>query len=168
MRHLRASCGCSGGAARPSLVRSGHSELLCLTAAADPKRKWFDFNSGHSLPLFRGIARPAPRLSDKLYLQTGPRFLGRDKGVEWTTRAPDVPLAAPSILRHHGVVKPIVSQALVALNSRVAKRRIFIATKGEDGLVHLLGVEHLEADEQMKILHRQSGDRQETSPVRAW
>src|SRR6266576_3604215 len=48
--------------------------------------------------------------------------------------------------RHHGVVEPIVGQALVALDSRIAERRVFVATKGENGLVHLLGVEHFEAD----------------------
>ncbi len=40
-----------------------------------------------------------------------------------------------------------MGQALVALDSRVAERGVFVATEGEDGLVHLLGIEHLEADE---------------------
>jgi len=47
----------------------------------------------------------------------------------------------------------------VTLDAGVTKRRIFIAAEGENGLVHLLGVEHLEADKQMEVLHRQAGDR---------
>ena len=69
-------------------------------------------------------------------------------------------LAAHSLPRHHGVVKSVMSQVLVTLNARVTKRGVFVATEGEDGLVHLLGVEHLEADQEVKVLHRQTGDSQ--------
>ena len=48
-----------------------------------------------------------------------------------------------SIPRHH-VVKPVVSQLLVALDSRIAERSVLIATKREYRLVHLLGIEHIE------------------------
>jgi hypothetical protein len=34
-----------------------------------------------------------------------------------------------------------MGQALMALDARIAKRGVFVATEGEDGLVHLLGVD---------------------------
>ena len=66
-----------------------------------------------------------------------------------------------SLPRHHGVVEPVVGEALVALDARVAERGVFVAAEGEHGLVHLLGVEHLQAHEQVEVLHRQPGDGQE-------
>src|SRR3974390_3048130 len=47
----------------------------------------------------------------------------------------------------------------MALDPRVAQRGIFITAEGEDGLVHLLGVEDLEAHEQGEVIYRQTGDR---------
>jgi hypothetical protein len=54
--------------------------------------------------------------------------------------------ARRDIPRHHGVVEPVVGQAFVALNARIPERGIFVPTKGENCLIHLLGVEHLETD----------------------
>lgn len=48
----------------------------------------------------------------------------------------------------------------MALNTRIAQRRVFVTTEGKDGLVHLFGVEHLEADEQMEVLHSQASHGQ--------
>jgi hypothetical protein len=44
----------------------------------------------------------------------------------------------------------------VALDSGVTKRRIFVAPEGEHGLIHLLGIEHLQPHQQMKVLDRMS------------
>src|SRR4051812_39283103 len=66
----------------------------------------------------------------------------------------------PFLPRYHGVVEPIVGQTVVALDTRVAKRGVFVPAEGENGLVHLLGVEHLEADKQVKVLDRQTGNDQ--------
>lgn len=63
-------------------------------------------------------------------------------------------LAGLSVSRHYRVVESVVGQALVTLNSRIAERGVFVATEGEDRLVHLLGVEHLEANEQMEVFYR--------------
>ena len=52
-------------------------------------------------------------------------------------------------------------QALVALDARVPQRGILGAAESEHRLIHLLGVEHLEADEQMKVFHRRAGDGRE-------
>lgn len=51
-----------------------------------------------------------------------------------------------------------MGQPWVALYAGVAERSVFITTEGKDGLIHLLGVEHLETDEQVEILDRQPGD----------
>ena len=69
-------------------------------------------------------------------------------------------LAAHSLPRHHGVVKSIVRKTLVAFDSSVAERGVFITAESEYSLIHLLGVEHLEADQEVKVLHRQTGDSQ--------
>ena len=53
-----------------------------------------------------------------------------------------------------------MGQSGVALYAGVAQRRIFVAPEGEDGLIHLLGVENLEPNEQVEILHRQPGNGQ--------
>ena len=53
-----------------------------------------------------------------------------------------------------------MGQPLVALDAGVAQRGILVAAEGEHGLVHLLGVEHLEAHEQVEVLDRQAGDGQ--------
>ena len=63
----------------------------------------------------------------------------------------------PSVPRHHGVVEPVVGQALVALDASVAERGVFVAAEREDSLVHLLGVEHLQADEQVEVPYRPPG-----------
>jgi hypothetical protein len=49
----------------------------------------------------------------------------------------------------------------VAVDAGVAQRGILVAPEGEHGLVHLLGVEHLEPHQQVEILHCQSGDGEE-------
>ena len=49
-------------------------------------------------------------------------------------------------------------QALVAFDPRVLERRVLVAAKGKNGLIHLLGVEDAQTHQQMKILHRQAGD----------
>ena len=51
-----------------------------------------------------------------------------------------------------------MGQPLVALDAGVAQRSVLVAAEGEDGLVHLLGVEHLEPHEQVEVLDRQAGD----------
>ena len=51
-------------------------------------------------------------------------------------------------------------EPFVALDARVPQRGILVATEREHRLVHLLGIEDLEAHEQMEILHRQAGDGQ--------
>jgi len=43
----------------------------------------------------------------------------------------------------------------MAFDSRVAERWVLAATEGEDSLIYLLGVEHLQANKQVKIFHRQ-------------
>ena len=49
----------------------------------------------------------------------------------------------------------------VALDAGVSERRVFVSSESENGLVHLLGVEHLELYEQVEVLNRQAGDSQE-------
>ena len=49
-------------------------------------------------------------------------------------------------------------QAIVAGNSGVAQRRIFLAPERKHRLIHLLRVEHLEPHQQVKVLNRQPGD----------
>src|SRR5262245_37182743 len=66
-----------------------------------------------------------------------------------------------SLLRNHGVVQPVVGQSRVALYAGVAERRILVPPEREHGLVHLLGVEHLESHEQVEVLDRQTGDGEE-------
>lgn len=56
--------------------------------------------------------------------------------------------------RHHGVVQPVMGESGVALDARVAERRVFVPPEREYRLVHLLGVEHLEAHQQVEILYR--------------
>ena len=51
-------------------------------------------------------------------------------------------------------------EPLVALDARVPQRGILVAAEREHRLVHLLGIEDLEAHEQMEVLHRQAGDGQ--------
>ena len=46
--------------------------------------------------------------------------------------------------RDHGVIEPVMGQALVALNARIAERGVFITPEGEHSLIHMLSVEHLE------------------------
>lgn len=47
----------------------------------------------------------------------------------------------------------------MAFDARVAKRGVFIPPEGENGLGHVLGVEHLEANQKVEILHGESGHR---------
>src|SRR6266550_8109864 len=61
----------------------------------------------------------------------------------------------------HGVVQAVMRQPRMTLQAGVAKRRIFVSAECENGLVHLLGVEHLELHEQVEVLHRQASDSQE-------
>lgn len=44
----------------------------------------------------------------------------------------------------------------MAFDARIEQRGILVATEGEHHLIHLLGVEHLEAYEQVEVLHRQT------------
>ncbi len=46
---------------------------------------------------------------------------------------------------HHRVVQAILGQPDVALDARVAERRVLVAPEGKHRLIHLLGVEHFEA-----------------------
>ena len=50
------------------------------------------------------------------------------------------------------VVKAVVGEAWVAVYSGVSEGSVFVAAEREDGLVHVLGVEHLETHEQVKVL----------------
>jgi hypothetical protein len=50
-----------------------------------------------------------------------------------------------------------VGQSLVALDARVPKGRVFVPAEREHRLVHLLGVEYLQANKQVKVFHRQAG-----------
>jgi hypothetical protein len=69
------------------------------------------------------------------------------------------PCSAPSSLpRHHRVVQPVMRQPRVAVDARVPQRGVFVAAEGKDGLVHLLGVEDPELDEQVEVLDGQAGD----------
>ena len=52
-----------------------------------------------------------------------------------------------------------MGETIVAFDPRVAKRSILVPTKSEYRLVHLLGIEHLEADEKMEVLHCQANNR---------
>ena len=61
-----------------------------------------------------------------------------------------------SLPRYHGVVKTVVGQAFMAFDAGVAERRVFIAPECEHSLVHVLGVEHLEVHQQVKIFYRQA------------
>ena len=69
-------------------------------------------------------------------------------------------VAARSLPRHHGIIKPVAAEALMAIDARIAERSVLVATEGEDCLIHLLGVEHLQLHEQMEVLYRQAGDSQ--------
>src|SRR5271166_6417025 len=50
-----------------------------------------------------------------------------------------------SLPSYHGVIEPVMCEPLVALDPRVPQRGILVATKREHRLVHLLGVENLQA-----------------------
>ena len=63
-------------------------------------------------------------------------------------------VAALSLPGHHGVIESVVGQTLVAFDSRIAERRVFVPSEREHGLVHLLGVEHPQTHEQVEVLHR--------------
>lgn len=52
-------------------------------------------------------------------------------------------------------------QPRVTLYTGVVERRVFVPSEGEDGLVHLLGVEHPESHEQVEVFHCQARDSQE-------
>lgn len=58
-----------------------------------------------------------------------------------------------SLFRYHRVIETEPSQAFMALNARIPERGIFVAPEGEDGLVHLLSVEYLQAHEQVEVLN---------------
>ena len=79
-----------------------------------------------------------------------------------------IPFTFMLVLRHDGIVQPVVGQPRMALDAGVAKRRVFVASEREYGLVHLLGVEHPELHEQVEILDRQAGHRPEAGTDVAW
>jgi hypothetical protein len=51
-------------------------------------------------------------------------------------------LTAHSLARYYGVVEPMVGKSLVAFDSCIVERGVFVAAEREHRLVHLLGVEH--------------------------
>ena len=51
-----------------------------------------------------------------------------------------------------------MGQTWVAIYAGVTERRVLVPPEREHGLVHLLGVEHLEPYKQVEVLHRQAGD----------
>ena len=63
-----------------------------------------------------------------------------------------------SLFCHDGVVKTVMGEALVAVDSGVAQGRVFVAPEREHRCVHPLRVEDLQADQQMKIFDRQARD----------
>lgn len=68
---------------------------------------------------------------------------GKSGALAGSMRRHHAPLKRSFLLpRHHGVVEPVVGQALVTLNARIPERGVLIATKGEDRLIHLLGIEY--------------------------
>ena len=71
------------------------------------------------------------------------------------------PSATASLHSYHGIVEPVMCEPLVALDACVPQRRILVATEREYRLIHLLSIKYLEAHEQIEVLHRQAGDRQE-------
>src|SRR4051794_15391278 len=59
---------------------------------------------------------------------------------------------------HDGVVETDSAQARVAVNARVRKRGVLVATERKHRLVHLRGVENVERDEQVEVLDAKAGD----------
>lgn len=53
-----------------------------------------------------------------------------------------------------------MAQAFMAIDSCVAEGRILVASESKDCLVHLLGVEYSELDEQVEVLDCEPGDGQ--------
>lgn len=51
-----------------------------------------------------------------------------------------------------------MGEAGVAVYAGVAEGGVFVAAEGEDGLVHLLGVEDAQLHQQVKIFDCQAGD----------
>jgi len=45
---------------------------------------------------------------------------------------------------YYSIVEPIMSQALVAVDTRITERCVFITTESKDCLIHLFCIEHLE------------------------
>jgi hypothetical protein len=73
-------------------------------------------------------------------------------------RSPDEPLYR-LLSCYHGVVGSVMCEPLVTLDARVPQRGILVAAEREHRLIHLLGIEYLEAaHEQVEVLHRQAGD----------
>ena len=54
-----------------------------------------------------------------------------------------------------------MTKPLMAFDAGVAQRCILVAPEREDGLIHLLGIEHLQPHQQVEIVHRQPSDGQE-------
>lgn len=54
-----------------------------------------------------------------------------------------------------------MGEAGVAIDAGVSKRGVLVTAEGEDGLVHLLGVEDPQAHEEVKIFHGEAGHRLE-------
>jgi hypothetical protein len=63
--------------------------------------------------------------------------------------------ASSLLLRHYCVVQPVVREPPVTLDACIAQRGVFVAAEREDGLVHVLGVEHLEPHEQVEVISQE-------------
>ena len=59
-----------------------------------------------------------------------------------------------SLFRHHRVIKAVVRQSIMTLEACVAQRSILVTPKSEYRLIHLLGIENLQPEKQVEILHR--------------
>lgn len=59
-----------------------------------------------------------------------------------------------SLPRHHRVIKSVVRKTLMAFKTRIAQRSILVTPEGEHRLIHLFGIENLQPDKQVEILHR--------------
>ena len=51
-----------------------------------------------------------------------------------------------------------MGEAWVAVYAGVAEGGVFVAAEGEDGLVHLFGVEDAQLDEQVEVFDGEAGD----------
>ena len=65
------------------------------------------------------------------------------------------------LLGHHGVIEAVVSEAWVRVDTGVGEAGVFVAEKSKYSLVHLFGVEDLQAHQKVEVLDGEAGDGEE-------